>query len=169
MEILDQKQKIIIIVLIALAIGIMILQYINSTKDIYTYDENLMIEGHDEKEEISEKKIIVHITGAVKKNGVVEVKENARINDVIEAAGGITEDADLTDVNLAYAVEDGQKIYIPLKEEILRNENKIENTIKEVISSGAGQNVTKESKTAGNITNINKASLEELKLLPGIR
>ena len=90
--------------------------YINSTKEIYNYQNIDSISEVDKKEdddEIEENTIIIHITGAVENEGIVEVKENARINDVINAAGGLSDDANLESVNLAYAVEDGQKIYIP--------------------------------------------------------
>lgn len=181
MDMLNQKQKIIAILLIILAIGVIIFQYINSTKEVYSYEDNMNIVETDEDKMIvqeKEEKIIVHVTGAVKKEGIVEVKENARINDVIQAAGGATEDADLSDVNLAYIVEDGQKLYIPSKvdnivEEKITNEvntNNIEESKKEIVSSGPGENVTEEGNIgSGNITNINKVGLEGLKSLPGIR
>ena len=166
MEMLNQKQKIILIAGIIIAIGIIIFQYVNSTKEVYSYveKENII----EEKNEImsvpeKEEKIIIHVTGAVKKNGIVEVREKARINDVIEAAGGVTKDADLTNVNLAYIVEDGQKIYIPSKSD----KNTLEEN-KKIVSEEAGKNVTEEKNNSKKIVNINKAGLEELKTLPGI-
>ena len=95
---------------IVVVVAVIIIYYINSTKEVYSYEEINTLEDTKttvKKEEIEEDKIVVHITGAVKKQGVVEVKENARINDVIAEAGGTTEDADLKNVNLAYVVEDG--------------------------------------------------------------
>lgn len=170
MEMLDQKQKFLVVLLIIIAAGIIIFYYFNSTKNIYNNEEtNIKIESEEETtEEVKESEnIIVHITGAVKNNGIIEIKKDARLNDVIEAAGGITKDADLTNVNLAYKVEDGQKINIP-KEEV----NKIEedqNTIKEVISNGPGNEIIENYREKeDDLVNINKASLEELKTLPGI-
>ena len=166
MEMLNQKQKIILIAGIIIAIGIIIFQYVNSTKEVYSYveKENII----EEKNEImsvpeKEEKIIIHVTGAVKKNGIVEVREKARINDVIEAAGGVTKEADLTNVNLAYIVEDGQKIYIPSK----ADRNILEEN-KKIVSEEAGKKVTEEKNNSKKIVNINKAGLEELKTLPGI-
>lgn len=92
--------------------------YISSTKDVYELnigDTSTQVEEIQNQETESEEKIVIHITGAVKNEGIVKVKEYARINDVIEAAGGTIEEADLQNVNLAYVVEDGQKIYIPFK------------------------------------------------------
>lgn len=64
-----------------------------------------------------EKKMIVYILGAVHEPGIVKVKENARMYEVLLMAGGATEDADLTKVNLASIVGDGQKILIPYRTE----------------------------------------------------
>lgn len=155
---------------IVVVVAVIIIYYINSTKEVYSYEEINTLEDTKttvKKEEIEEDKIVVHITGAVKKQGVVEVKENARINDVIAEAGGTTEDADLKNVNLAYVVEDGQKIYIPTN-----SDNKEEATIEEIVKSDAGDKVVDEKKNegkTGGLVNINTASEEKLQELPGIR
>lgn len=141
--------------------------YISSTKDVYEFND--FSENIEEKEvEVSEEKkemIIVHITGSVKNEGIVKVKESSRINDVIDAAGGTTEEADLSNVNLAYEVQDGQKIYIPSKSD------KEEKDDGEIITSSAGERVLEEdNKGSGSaLVNINTASQEKLTELPGIR
>ena len=61
--------------------------------------------------------IIVYICGCVNENKNVTLHEGSRVLDAIEAAGGLTNDADLTNINLAYILEDGEKIYIPHKNE----------------------------------------------------
>ncbi len=129
--------------------------------------EDISEEKEDTVEDLEdvEDKIIIHVTGAVINEGIVEVKENARINDVIEAAGGLRDDADLKDVNLAYSVEDGQKIYIPSKNEVSED-----NLTKEIITDGPGESViNEESGETGELININTANQEKLKELPGIR
>jgi len=173
MDMLNQKQKIILVGVALLAIGVMLFQYINSTKDVYSYEGGLNVMEVQEEEktsiETNEERIIVHITGAVNNCGIVQVKESARINDVIEAAGGITNDADLTNVNLAYIVEDGQKIYIPSKQDMIESNEINENKQIEIISEGAGDKITGDGKVGGvSKTNINKATLDGLKSLPGI-
>ncbi|MCI8393611.1 MAG: competence protein ComEA, partial [Clostridia bacterium] len=96
------------------AVILLVFYYINSTKDLYIDNEFSEEENvTNEVDSVDKNKIVLHITGAVTNEGIVEVNENARINDVIEAAGGLREDADISEVNLAYPVEDGQKIYIP--------------------------------------------------------
>ncbi|MBN2899429.1 MAG: helix-hairpin-helix domain-containing protein [Clostridia bacterium] len=56
--------------------------------------------------------IKVHVAGAVVHEGVVELEAGARVEDAIQMAGGLTEDANVACVNFAKVVEDGQKITI---------------------------------------------------------
>ena len=145
-----------------------------------TEDNNIEIQNN----------IYIHIMGEVKNPGVVIAKEGDRIKDIIEKAGGTTEKADLKNINLAYKVEDGQKINIPnidenKSENILqekddeknksttnntRNENK-KNVNHITKSSGTnvivdGNNNDAESKSSK--VNINTATQTELETLNGI-
>lgn len=105
-----------------------------------------------------EEKCYVHICGAVKKPGVYEVSKGARIFEAVDLAGGFTKDADKNFINQAASVEDGQQIYIPSKEEVLKEESgKASGTI-----PGTGQ-----PGNSGKV-NINTATKEELCSLPGI-
>lgn len=184
MEMLNQKQKIIAILVIAIVIIVIAYYYINSTKEVYTgnYEGNI-VEETEKEESTSEKKelIKIHVTGAVKSNGIVQIEKDSRINDAIEAAGGLTEDADLTNINLAYIIEDGQKIYIPSiddKEEIQTSTSVQDNQNAEgqarqkqeatFIFSGPGYGITEETEGTDKKININKATLMELITLPGI-
>lgn len=56
--------------------------------------------------------VVVHVTGEVADPGVVEVPSGSRVGDAIDAAGGATADADLSVVNLARMVEDGEQIVV---------------------------------------------------------
>lgn len=60
-------------------------------------------------------KIIVHVTGAVKKEGVFRLKFGDRVIDALKLAGGAAPSADLSSINLAEKVKDGQKIVVPEK------------------------------------------------------
>ena len=106
---------------------------------------------------------MVHIIGGVAKPGVVKIKEGGRIEDAIEAAGGLTEDSDISNVNLAYVLDDGVKVKIPT----IDDESK--ETEETYISEDSGKNVIlQEDEKAGSIVNINKATQTELETLPGI-
>ena len=63
------------------------------------------------EENVDEKtKIYVYVTGEVKVRGVVILDEGSRISDAIEASGGITENADISKINLVYVLSDGMKV-----------------------------------------------------------
>jgi competence protein ComEA len=57
--------------------------------------------------------LVVHVIGAVGEPGVVDVPAGARVADAVEAAGGLTAEADLTRVNLARALVDGEQVHVP--------------------------------------------------------
>lgn len=57
--------------------------------------------------------LLVHVVGEVAEPGLVTLQDGARVADAVEAAGGVTRKADLTAVNLARAVVDGEQLYVP--------------------------------------------------------
>ena len=57
--------------------------------------------------------VVVHVAGAVQAPGVVEAAAGSRVFEVLEKAGGALPEADLSAVNLAAAVQDGQQILVP--------------------------------------------------------
>jgi comEA protein len=61
--------------------------------------------------------ITVHVSGAVLDAGVVVVPSDSRVMDVVIAAGGATLAADLTGINLAATVRDGERIIVPFRGE----------------------------------------------------
>lgn len=162
---LDNKQKkIVIIVGIIIIIGILYFIYNGiDKKSTDQIDNNMLsIENNTKENEGSKELVIVHITGAVKTPGIVKLTEGARIEDAIDKAGGLTEDADISDVNLAYVLEDGIKIKIPtISEE--KNE--------EIIINSSGEGIVEKeisNNSENKIININKANETDLQTLPGI-
>lgn len=148
---------------LTIAIGIIAIVGIIKAVDIY-YEKNntdqISISNFIENETEDEKdntKIKVYITGEVKNQGVIELEEGDRIADAIEKAGGQTEQASLKNVNLAYQLEDGQKIYIP----------NINDTETEIIDDGAS-GVVDDATIKQTVVNINKADEKELQSLNGI-
>jgi competence protein ComEA len=57
--------------------------------------------------------VLVHVLGAVRRPGLFELSDGARVIDVVAAAGGLTDTADPAAVNLARPVSDGEQVYIP--------------------------------------------------------
>ena len=171
---IENKKKIISIALvIALIIGFIIYMVINNQNDNEINFEELVTNQNNEEneqagkdsenntQEETKKEIVVHITGEVKKEGVVYLEEGSRVVDAIKKAGGETKEADLSQVNLAYVLQDGQKIYIPNKNE----------KISAYTSENMGENIEQNNTTTkkkGAKVNINTAGVEELDQLPGI-
>lgn len=156
--------KKIIIVVAMFAVALLVIVFCNAkgddkVQDLEKIDLEAITQTQEEKPEA--KKIVIHITGCVRNTGIVEVDESSRIIDVIEKAGGLTEEADISKVNLAYIVKDAQKIYIPS----ILDEKEIE-----YVSTENGDNVIIEDKMKGKTSkiNINKANQTELEQIPGI-
>jgi comE operon protein 1 len=109
-----------------------------------------------EKTEVSttqETVIFVDIKGAVKNPGVYQMKVGDRVKDAIDAAGGLTEEADSQKVNLAKRLEDQMAIVVP----------KVGEEAEEIPAGETRKEATKEGKV-----NINTATVEELKTLKGV-
>ena len=98
--------------------------------------------------------LFVDIGGAVENPGVYEVAKDTRLFEVIEMAGGLTEDADADRVNRASFVEDGQKIIIPEKGS-------------DIAGDPASASAAPGDSGSG-LININTATADELKTLSGI-
>ena len=105
----------------------------------------------DSTKDDSNTDIYVHICGAVINPGVYKVPAGTRVYQALELAGGSSDDAYLSGINLADKLADGQKVYIPSEGE---NAEGILST-----DSGDVQSV---------MININTASEAELMTLPGI-
>lgn len=110
----------------------------------------------------------VYVCGAVKEPGVYELEAGARIYEAVDAAGGLTEEADFSSVNQAEKVSDGQMVKILTKEETEALGETPDSV--ETPDSGNGETAVSgnaETEQDGRI-NINLASAEELMTLPGI-
>mgnify|MGYP002533431290 CR=1 FL=1 len=169
-ENLNKKQKTtILIIAIIVAIGMIYFIYNkNQIRSDIDLESEILISNTSENKtnvEIQEDLVIIHIIGSVKNPGIVKLKYGSRIEDAIEAAGGLTENADITNVNLAYVLDDGVKIRIP---SITDEKNGDE----QILEEESGENIIEETNmTLGASTkevNINKATETELQSLPGI-
>lgn len=176
MKYINKKQKIVLIIIISIiTLGVAYYAYIMKTNDEFDMEEqNLLIEEskREENSEIKEEntKIVVHVSGAVNNEGIVELDKNSRVADAIEAAGGVSQNAYMKDINLASILEDGMKVYIPTNEEVEKqkeNSNYISNANTDIIAKNSQENKTGAIKTNSKV-NINTATKEELDTLPGI-
>lgn len=150
------------IIFLSIIVGVLaiylVYHYVTNSSSEYI-EENIYIETNNQPEE--KNKIFLHITGEVNAPGIIEIDEGARLADVIEAAGGFTENADINKINLAYIVKDGQKINIP-------NVNYVDTN--SYITENMGENIIIEDITSSstNLVNINTATQTELETLTGI-
>lgn len=155
----DNKRKIILIIILILIIIIgIVMAKANEEENYEDLDVfDTVVQEIIEENQIEEtNKIKIHILGQVNYNGILELEEGSRIDDAIKQAGGITQNADINKINLAYELSDGQKLYIPSIDE---------EEIKEYITenSGIGLDEEKDEKI-----NINKATQTQLETLPGV-
>ncbi|MCI8309589.1 MAG: hypothetical protein HFJ45_05270, partial [Clostridia bacterium] len=112
-------------------------------------ENNVFVENNKD-EKIIDDNIKIHIYGEVNNPGLIELKVGSRIYDAIQTAGGLTEEADVSKINLAYILSDGEKIYIYS----INDEDDLNETNYLIVQN------TK--------VNINVATSEQLVTLPGI-
>lgn len=118
-----------------------------------------------EKPSASQSKVMVHVIGAVNKPGVVEVPAEARVITAIEAAGGVTDSAQLGELNLAMPVSDGSQIYVSAGEG--KSEVRTGQT-GGATAQGEGSAAQAGGSAAGGKINLNTASQSDLETLPGV-
>lgn len=129
--------------------------------------------------------LVVHVVGEVRKPGVVEVAQGARVSDAVEAAGGLTDAAVVDGVNLAAPVSDGAQVAIPDAAEAAAARTRPPAPVSGTAGSGtagasgsegavaAGQppavntEADTEAGTAG-LVNLNTATVAELEELPKV-
>ncbi|NLY86502.1 MAG: hypothetical protein GX077_09145 [Tissierellia bacterium] len=160
------KREQIIILVIALLVTLffgfklLIKEIIGNKEEIVEIDKNFIISNDIIEDDVIDdnenevKTIMVHISGAVHRPGVIELELGKRLIDAVEICGGLKDDADIDRINLAKKLADEEKVYIP----------RIGEEISDDLSFSAEGNTESNS---GKI-NINTCSKAELLLLPGI-
>ena len=140
------------ILLILVGVGGLFSKKEESVEETTVVETTMLVE----KTEVSttqETVIFVDIKGAVKNPGVYQMKVGDRVKDALEAAGGLTAEADSQKVNLAQRVEDQMVIVVP----------KVGEEAEEIPAGATSKEEAKEGKV-----NINTATVEELKTLKGV-
>lgn len=142
----------------------------NNTESIFVDDDNLVFENgkedklssHDSvnmskqmESKLEDKTIVVEIKGQVKKPDVYTIDENSIINDLIDLAGGVTENADLSNINRAKKLQNHEMIYIADKNDSNNDYPQATN-----MENGSMDNEI--------LVDINTATTDKLKTLNGI-
>ncbi|MFM0591319.1 helix-hairpin-helix domain-containing protein [Streptococcus suis] len=109
--------------------------------------------------EVSEEpsQLVVDVKGAVAKPGLYTLEANARVNDAVEAAGGLTSQADPKSINLAQKLSDEAVVYVASKDE----------NISVVASTTASSAMSQEEKNTS-LVNLNTATEADLQTISGI-
>lgn len=158
------KKTILSVCIIILLVSAMVynILYINNKKNEIIDEIALEEIIEEDVEEI--KTIFVDVGGEVNSPGLYELPENSRINDAIKLAGGMTDKADLSDVNLAYVLVDAMKVVIPKKE--LKKVTVKSTNIPKIVTTE--KSISEDNQATSEIVNINSATKEQLKTLTGI-
>ena len=140
------------ILLILVGVGGLFFKKEESVEETEVVVTTVMAEKTEEST-TQETVIFVDIKGAVKNPGVYQMEVGDRVKDALDAAGGLTGDADSQKVNLAKRLEDQMVIVVP----------KVGEEAEEIPAGETRKEATKEGKV-----NINTATVEELKTLKGV-
>lgn len=146
------KKKIFVFLIIVVIICVYVFVKNSFSNDEYAVvdTENIVVSSNvEETTEETDDIIKVHITGEVANTGLIELEAGSRIYDAIEKCGGTTDMADVSKVNLAYILSDGEKIYIPSIND--------DDDVEYIVSSDSSSKI-----------NINTATAEQLETLNGI-
>lgn len=127
----------------------------NLTENLSTTAQN---DREEEKTNPKMETIMVDIKGAVVKEGVYQLQRNSRVTDAIQIAGGLRDDADPNAINLAQKLSDEAILYVARKGE---NKSIID-------SQGQQSSSTEQGGQRDKKVNINKATIEDLRKIPGI-
>lgn len=114
-----------------------------------TEAQDSQTDGEESREVYDSPEICVYVCGEVNYPGVYSLPPDSRVNDALNAAGGFTQEADRSYVNLAARVSDGDRLYFP------------------GVAEAAQEKAAEEALKAG-LVNINTADEELLCTLPGI-
>ena len=126
----------------------------NLQAEVAAVSKDSSTEKEEKDESVEQDLITVDVKGAVKSPGIYDLPVGSRVNDAVQKAGGLTEQADSKSINLAQKVSDEALVYVPTKGEEAASQQ---------TTSGTASSTSKEKKV-----NLNKASLEELKQVKGL-
>ncbi|HYZ76091.1 MAG TPA: helix-hairpin-helix domain-containing protein [Gaiellaceae bacterium] len=100
-------------------------------------------------------RVVVHVVGAVRRAGLYRLSQGDRVADAVARAGGATRKADLSLVNLAALVSDGEQVVVPRRGAVVET------------GAGGAAGVGTGGAAAGPV-HLNSATVEQLDTLPGV-
>lgn len=165
---LDKNQKILFIICISCMLLVVVFYFFSfikfssssTSEDSLNFEANVFSENSNSEFSENNSPIVIYITGEVNSPGVFSLPKDSRIKDAIESAGGLTKSADISKINLAFVLSDGQKIYIPSEDD---------SSDTETISSDDGIAIVYDNYDESNFDkkiNINTATQTQLETLP---
>ena len=166
-----------IIILIGGVAGLSIYKYLKSNKKEPKEEIVITKKNSLEKKKVEQiEKYKVDIKGEVINPGIYSLEKDKRVIDVIALAGGLTENADTSVINLSKKINDEMVIIVYSHEQVtdFKKTKEIEKQVQEKCiqpDENSLQNdscIKTENTTQTGLININTASLEELTTLPGI-
>ena len=140
------------VLLLLVGVGGLFSKKEEAVEDVTVVETTMLVEKTQDST-TQESVIFVDIKGAVNNPGVYQMKSGDRVKDALDAAGGLTDEADSQKVNLAQRVEDQMVIVVP----------KVGEEVTEMPAGATSKEASKEGKV-----NINTATVEELKTLKGV-
>ena len=166
---LENKQKILRVAIIALLILATLFLFLFRTGN--QNDKEMIKQSETDSQTVQTEEstdvIVVDVSGEVKTPSVIELPPDSRINDAIRAAGGLTKNADITQINRAAVISDGEKIFIPTKQNEQSEDGSNLSETSGQNSTGMTGNTGEQGTGTGQI-NINNASSTKLQEVPGI-
>lgn len=143
------RKIMLLLFLILVAIGAILIA-LNSPKPYANASQQQTPQAAESTLSISVAENFVHLVGEVANPGIYKLPSGSRLFDAVLAAGGFTELADQSSVNLAREISDGEQIV--------------------VLSAGAGQSIglTGSTTIQAKLISLNRASQVELESLPGV-
>lgn len=143
----------------------------SQSKTTSSQQEKAVVSSQNDQAKTSKSSIVyAEIKGAVKHPSVYRFKENERVTDLIQKAGGLTADADQAQLNLAAPLSDGLSLYVPRKGEDTAVVAEINQALGSHSSTASMTIVADESSTTNNqgAINLNQADATQLQEISGI-
>ena len=149
-DLTPQERNVAIFLVITLAVGSGVLFFRGGR---FREDKVALVKAVP-KNETNEEVIMVHLAGAVFQPGLYRVKKGSRLGEVLQDKN-LKAQADISNINLARPVSDGERIFIPLKSTAVQKDS-------------GNSSVSLHTNSQSHLLNINQAEAFELSALPGI-